>query len=310
MHDSGREQNAGRRKTQRQEEQGGKESHETGGSERRRSVMQECDKEAVIRLMEEDEVIRKVIEDMSKGNDVEREQVLENYLTAGHEVLGWDQGQADLMECGIRWAVEARRRGRDEERGQSTRQDQSKQGKHVRFGDEEQFEDTEVRTGRGSAGLVRGGDGRCRADETSRKGKGKGNGGKGEHGGKGEGFGSKGKRTTEDEQQRNEEKEEILRLLGTWQERETSPIVKWAWADETEVESPQQVENLVTDEDQENMRVTKNEEEEEKEAEQEEKRCRVAPNMGAGGSQPQATLDPREGRSGGTKERDTRDEMG
>ena len=36
----------------------------------------------------------------------------------------------------------------------------------------------------------------------------------------------------EGEQQRNEEKEEILRLLGEWQERETSPIVRWAWADE------------------------------------------------------------------------------
>ena len=50
----------------------------------------------------------------------------------------------------------------------------------------------EVRTGRGSAGLVRG-EMRCRADETSRKGKGKGNGGKGEHEGKGGGFGHNGK---------------------------------------------------------------------------------------------------------------------
>ena len=51
----------------------------------------------------------------------------------------------------------------------------------------------EVRTGRGSAGLVKGRDERCQADETSRKGKGKGNGGKGEHEGKGGGFGRKGK---------------------------------------------------------------------------------------------------------------------
>ena len=94
------------------------------------------------------------------------------------------------MEWGMRWAVEARRRRRDEEQGQSTGQDQSKQGKQVRFGDEEQFEETEVRTGRGSAGLVRGGDEGCQTDETSRKGKGKGNGGKGEHEGK-RGAGSK-----------------------------------------------------------------------------------------------------------------------
>ena len=40
-------------------------------------------------------------------------------------------------------------------------------------------------TGRGSDGLVRGGEYRCQTNETSRKGKGKGEGGKGEHEGKG-----------------------------------------------------------------------------------------------------------------------------
>ena len=63
----------------------------------------------------------------------------------------------------------------------------SKQGKQVDFGDEEQLREArakrtdepevmgrlaEVRTGRGSSGLVREGDERCRADET-RKGKGR-----------------------------------------------------------------------------------------------------------------------------------------
>ena len=43
---------------------------------------------------------------------------------------------------------------------------------------------------------------------------------------------------SEGEQQRNEEKEEILKLLRGWQEKETSPIMRWAWADEsTEEES-------------------------------------------------------------------------
>ena len=194
---------------------------------------------------------------------------------------------------GVRWAVEARRQGRGEEQeqeqwrqdeqeqmeqqqqkerrqeqeeqrreaeqGQNAGQEHSTQGKQVRFGEEEQLEETraenadepevtgrlaEVRTGRGSAGLVRGGDERCWADESSRKGKGKGNGGKGEHEGKGGGFRRKGKeRATEGEQQRNEEKEEILRLLGEWQEREASPIVRWAWADENrEAESTKEEE--------------------------------------------------------------------
>ena len=96
---------------------------------------------------------------------------------------------------------EKRRQEQEEQRrlagqGQNARQEQSKQGKQVRFGDEERFEETraestdeqkvtdglaELRTSRGSAGLVRGetrGFGRMRP---ARKVKGKGNGGKGEH---------------------------------------------------------------------------------------------------------------------------------
>ena len=67
---------------------------------------------------------------------------------------------------------------------------------------------TEVRTGTGSAGLVRGGDERRRADETSRKGKGKGNGGKGGHEGKGGRFGHKGK-----QQDTREKEEERVRMV-------------------------------------------------------------------------------------------------
>ena len=89
--------------------------------------------------------------------------------------------------------------------GAKSRSNGGRQSKgKVRFGEEEELEETrtenadelevtgrttEVRTGRGSAGLVRGGDERCRTDETNRKGKGKGKEGKGEHEGKGGGFG-------------------------------------------------------------------------------------------------------------------------
>ena len=182
----------------------------------------------------------------------------------------------------MRWAVEARKRGRGaeqeqrrqeeqrqrwhEEQGQNTGQEQGKKSKQVRFGEEEQTKETraestdelvktgventgepevmgrttEVRTGRGSTGLVRGRDERCRADETNRKGKGKGNGGKGEHEGKGGGFGHKGKHP-----EMRERKEE---------------------------------------------------------------RVRMAPNMGAGGSHPQATSDPGKEEKG--EERDTSAELG
>ena len=186
----------------------------------------ENEKDAIIRMWEENEASRKLMDVIPKGSDVEMEQALQCYRTAGREVLGWDQGQADMMECGLRWAVEARRKGRRQqveeqrrqgEQGQHPGQEQSKQGKQVDFGDEEQARakstdepavmgrTTEVWTGRGSAGLVRRGDERCRADET-RKGKGKGNGGKSEHQGKGGGFG-KGK-----QQETREREEERVRM--------------------------------------------------------------------------------------------------
>ena len=208
-------------------------------------------------MLEENEDNRKMIESICDGSDVELEQALQNYRTAGREVLGWDQGQADLMECGLRWAVEARRKGRRQqeeeqrrqgEQGQHPGQEDSKQDKQVDLGDEEQAQAkctdepevmgrlAEVRTGRGSSGLVRGGDERCRTDESSRKGKGKGNGGKGEHEGKGDKGGKSFQQST---------------------------------------------------------KMMKGEEEQET-AEEDEGRVRMAPNMGAGGSHPQAMTDPEE----------------
>ena len=68
-------------------------------------------------MWEENEGNRKFVEDISEGTDVEMEQALQNYRTAGREVLGWDQGQAD-MESGVWRAVEARRKGRGEEQEQ------------------------------------------------------------------------------------------------------------------------------------------------------------------------------------------------
>ena len=217
----------------------------------------ESEKEAVIRMLEENEEYRKIVKMFSEGSD--EEYGIQYFTTELCEKSGLDASQMKVLECGLRWAVEARRKKSCEEKRQQeqeeqrrqARQEQSEQGKQVRFGDEEQFEETraestdeqkvtdglaEVRTGRGSAGLVRGGDERCRADETSRKGKGKGNGGKGEHASKGATFGGKGF--------------------------------------------------------QQSMKKTMKAEEEQ-EADEEDERDRVAPNMGAGGSHPQATSVPR-----------------
>ena len=216
----------------------------------------QAQKAVMIQLFEENDAYRRMITMISEAEDEEHEiQRFGKQLQSGV-----DEERAKLMKLGMRWAVEARKRGRGAEQEQR-RQEEQRQRRH-----EEQGQNT----GRGSAGLVRGGDERCQTDETSRKGKGKGNGGKGEHDGKAGGAGSKGR---------------------------------------------QQVENLVMDEGQENMRAKTSEENHEEdmrkllemvereemelemmqqeEMEHEEQWGRVAPNMGAGGSHPQATSDTR-----------------
>ena len=119
-----------------------------------------------------------------------------------HEKSGWDEDQMKVLECGIRWAVEARRRGRDEQQEQRRHdtsknngggeskgrtQDRNKASKESKcvsakknsLGEtraestdepEVLFRLAEVRTGRGSAGLVRGRDEWRWAEERQREG--------------------------------------------------------------------------------------------------------------------------------------------
>ena len=156
-----------------------------------------------MRRLEEDEVYQKNIECMSEGSEGEVQQKVQNYLVQMQKVSWMNKEQHELLESGVWRAVEARRKGRGEEPEQrrqheqeqreqpeqkerrqeqgeqrrlavqehNTGQQQSKQGKGVRFGEEEELGETraestdepevtggttEVRTGRGSAGLVRG----------------------------------------------------------------------------------------------------------------------------------------------------------
>ena len=125
---------------------------------------------------EENEGYQKIIEFVSEGSEEEvQPKVL--YYVAGIQKLSWvSKEQLEYLGGGGRRAVEARRNGNGDEQeqwrqGQKTGQEQGKQGKQVRFGEEEQLRETrakrtdepevtgglaEVRTGRGSAGLVRG----------------------------------------------------------------------------------------------------------------------------------------------------------
>ena len=160
----------------------------------------------VLRRLEESEEYQENIECVSEGSEREVQPKVQNYLPHIQKVSWMNKEQFEHLESGVWRAVEARRKGRvkqQEQRrqakqGEKTEQEQSKQGKQVRFNEEQPGKTgvenasepevmgrmIEVRTGRGSAGPVRGGDERYRADETNRKGKGKGNGGKGEHEGK------------------------------------------------------------------------------------------------------------------------------
>ena len=94
-------------------------------------------------MWEENEASRKLMDVIPDGSDVEMEQALQSCRTAGREVLGWDQGQADMMECGLKWSVEARRK----EGGSKRKSNGSKESKdstqdtnkaQVDFGDGEQ----------------------------------------------------------------------------------------------------------------------------------------------------------------------------
>ena len=83
-------------------------------------AIRECDKDAVIRMTEQNQVYRKFIEGLSAVSDFEAEWMTQEYLRQCREIMGWTQEQAEMMECGIRWAVEARRKCRETARKPTT----------------------------------------------------------------------------------------------------------------------------------------------------------------------------------------------
>ena len=167
------------------------------GSEKRRAedvksdkgpAIRECDKDACIQMVEQTEVYRKIVDKMSGGNDFEVELMVQEYMRMSRETLGWTQEQVEMLGCGIRWAVEARKKGRGTEK-ERRRREEPLEEMRTESTDEPEVTSrvVEVKTGRGSASLVQGGvDEHDELDETRGKGKGKGNGGKGEHGAKGD----------------------------------------------------------------------------------------------------------------------------
>ena len=94
-------------------------------------------KAKVIQQIEESDEYRRVVACVSEGNDIEADQKVQGFLSAVQELSRLDKGQKGMMECGIR---------RAETRAQSTDEPEVTSG----------F--AEMRSGRGSAGLVRVGD--------------------------------------------------------------------------------------------------------------------------------------------------------
>ena len=139
-----------------------------GGREKKQTTKpegpeQKCDEESkgdegpammhmdeAMRRLEENEEYQKIIECVSEGSEGEVQQKVQNYLAHIQKVSWMNKEQYEHLESEVWRAFEARRKGRGEEQeqrrqteqGQNTGQEQSKQGKHLRFGKEDQLKET------------------------------------------------------------------------------------------------------------------------------------------------------------------------
>ena len=102
----------------------------------------QAQKDVMIQLFEENDAYRKMITMIPEAEDEEHEiQRFGKQLQSGV-----DEERAKLMKLGMRWAVEARKRGRGAEQEQRRQEEQRQR----------RYEEQGQNTGRGSAGLVRG----------------------------------------------------------------------------------------------------------------------------------------------------------
>ena len=61
-------------------------------------VMRECDKDAYVQMIEQEEEYRKIDDEMWGGNDFEVEWLVQEYMRMNRETLGWTQEQADMRD--------------------------------------------------------------------------------------------------------------------------------------------------------------------------------------------------------------------
>ena len=127
MHDSGHEHKDKKSRSEKKQaasakgdEQKSAEEPESG----RGPVLPDCDSGRVDRMIEENEEYQEFIEQLSTGSDVGMDQTMRGYLATTRGFIGQEQRQVEMLESGIRRAVEARRKRRGTE---------MEQGKKVRF---------------------------------------------------------------------------------------------------------------------------------------------------------------------------------
>ena len=96
----------------------------------------ESEREVVIRMLEESEEYRKIVDGVSGGSDVEVERKMQNWVTGVQERAKVDKGQMRVMECGLRWAVEARRKvsRQEQEQRRQDKEEQRRQDKEEQSG--------------------------------------------------------------------------------------------------------------------------------------------------------------------------------
>ena len=90
----------------------------------------DSEKDKVIQAIEEDERYWNFLAYVSEGNDTEVEQKMQYWKTELQAKPEADKGQMKVLECGIRWAVEARRKewGDEQEQRRQGEQEQRRQG--------------------------------------------------------------------------------------------------------------------------------------------------------------------------------------
>ena len=124
------------------------------------AASQDIDREKAIKQFRE-EGLQPTARDLSEGSDEQVKEKIQQFLKKLRDSARLETEQLSVMDKAVRWAVEAERKG--------TEREQCKKGAQSTDESEVTSGFAEVRTGRGSAGLIRGRDERRRTDKTRKR---------------------------------------------------------------------------------------------------------------------------------------------